>query len=120
MLLNKTLIKYLICFALSSKDMNNLQGWVITYNKLYPKRFLIKVLHATTSGLLGSLVSCFCHSLNKWFTKIELHLSPWEEAYLHFVHKKTIICSHHFDLETRSKKPSFTDLKLQMWSISKH
>jgi hypothetical protein len=26
MLLNKTLIKYLICFALSSKDMNNLQG----------------------------------------------------------------------------------------------
>lgn len=125
MLLNKILIKYLICFPPSSKDVvNNLQGWVITYNKLYPKRFLVKVLHATTSGFLGShigsLVSYFCHSLNKWFTKIELHLSPWEEAYLHFVHKKTIICSHHFDLETRYKKPSFTNLKLQMWSISKH
>ncbi len=25
--------------------------------------------------------------------------------------QKTIICSHHFDLETRSKKSSFTNLK---------
>jgi len=68
--------------------------WSLIIN--YTQRgFLVKVLHATTSGLLGShigsLVSRFCHSLNKWFTKIELHLSPWEEAYLHFVHKKTII-----------------------------
>jgi hypothetical protein len=92
MLLNEILLKDLICFPLSLKDVvKNLQGWVITYNKIVPKEVSCQSLACNNvlGSHIGSLVSCFCHSLNKWFTEDRATLkSPWEEAYLHFVHQK--------------------------------